>query len=273
MSLESTTVQVIEHEATFRLIIFIAVFMIMATLEIISPRRKLSKPKASRWLNNIGITLVNSLVVRLLFPAAAVGMAIYVEELQWGLFYLVDIPAIVEIVLAVMLLDLGIYAQHVLVHHVPLLWKFHRMHHADPDIDVTTGARFHPLEIIFSMVLKFLFIALLGAPVLAVFIFEAILNGAAMFNHSNVKIPQKLDRILRWLIVTPDMHRVHHSVYKRETNSNFGFNFPWWDRIFATYIDQPERGHLDMTIGLEYISDDRDRVNILGMLKIPFKQF
>lgn len=273
MSLDSATSQVIENEAAFRLAIFFGVFLVMATWEIVAPRRKLTRSKSHRWFNNIAITVLNSLVVRLLFPAAAVGMALYVEEQQWGLFSLIDFPHIVEVGLAVLLLDLGIYAQHVMVHYVPLFWRFHRMHHADPDIDLTTGARFHPVEIVFSMGLKFIFIALLGAPVLAVFIFEAVLNGAAMFNHSNVKIPVKLDRILRWVIVTPDMHRVHHSVIRRETNSNFGFNFPWWDRIFATYTDQPERGHIGMSIGLDDIRNEKDCINILGLLNIPFKRF
>jgi sterol desaturase/sphingolipid hydroxylase (fatty acid hydroxylase superfamily) len=176
------------------------------------------------------------------------------------------------IIVGVLVLDLAIYGQHVMVRFVPLFWRFHRMHHADLDLDVTSGARFHPVEIVFSMLVRFVVIAILGPPIVAVFLFEAILNGAAMFNLSNVKIPVALDRVLRWFIVTPDMHRVHHSVVMKETNSNFGFNFPWWDRLFRTYRYEPEQGQPGMTIGLTEFRDIKICDWLPGMLKIPFNK-
>lgn len=270
-AINELTQQITEHEASLRLAVFLTIFALMAVWEIIAPRRQLTQSKPVRWMNNIGIMMLNSILVRLLFPAAAVGMAVYVEHRQWGLFYWLDWPAAVEIPVSLLLLDLAIYGQHVMLHYVPLFWKFHRMHHADLDLDVTSGARFHPVEILFSMVLKFFFIVLLGAPVLAVFLFETILNATSMFNHSNVNIPVNLDRLLRLAVVTPDMHRVHHSALKHETNSNFGFNFPWWDHVFRTYRKVPEHGHLGMTIGLDNIRDMKACSWLPGMLKIPFQ--
>ncbi|WP_455207908.1 sterol desaturase family protein [Kaarinaea lacus] len=264
------TEYVMQHEAPIRLTIFLGVFTVMALWEIVAPRRQLTQPKAVRWLNNISVNVLNIVIVRLLFPAAAVGFAIFVQDRQWGVLNLVELPLLLEIVIGVLLLDLAIYGQHVMVHYVPLFWRFHRMHHADLDLDVTSGARFHPVEIVFSMLVKFFIIVIVGPPVVAVFLFEAILNGAAMFNHSNVRIPVALDRILRWFIVTPDMHRVHHSVLMKETNSNFGFNFPWWDRLFRTYRYAPEQGQLGMTIGLSEFRDIKTCDWLPGMLKIPF---
>ncbi|MDX1698011.1 MAG: sterol desaturase family protein, partial [Thiohalobacterales bacterium] len=207
---------------------------------------------------------------RLLFPAAAVGVALYAQSRGWGLLNLLDMPAWLAIVIAVVLLDLAIYVQHFTFHAVPLLWRLHRVHHADLDFDVTTGARFHPIEIILSMLIKFGVIILLGAPVLAVVIFEVLLNATSMFNHGNVRIPRALDRLIRLFIVTPDMHRVHHSHRDYETNSNFGFNLSCWDRLFGTYRDQPVDGHTGMVIGIDTWRDPAHCVRLPGLLLLPF---
>ena len=261
---------IIQNEATIRLGMFLAVFVIMASLEFIFPRRKLVVSKAKRWASNLGIIALNTIIIRLLFPTAALGVALIVEDRQWGLFNLLEIPYWAGVILSVAMLDLVIYGQHVLMHKLPILWRLHRVHHVDLDFDVTTGGRFHPIEIIFSMLIKFAAIIVLGAPALAVVVFEVLLNGTAMFNHSNVRLPLALDRTLRLFVVTPDMHRVHHSVLRRETDSNYGFNLPWWDRLFGTYRDQPESGHSAMQIGLKDIHDQNLCINLVGMLKLPF---
>jgi len=262
---------VLTNELFIRLSAFLGIFAGMALWEILAPRRRLLVAKAGRWINNIGLVALNSLVLRLLFPAAAVGMAAFATEHGWGLFNVLVLPGWLSVVLSVVLLDLVIYLQHVMVHAVPALWRLHRVHHADPDIDLTTGARFHPLEIILSMLIKFATIAALGPPVLAVVIFEVVLNGMAMFNHANVRLPLELDRVLRWLLVTPDMHRVHHSVEADETNSNFGFNLSLWDRLMGTYRDQPRKGHLGMQIGVSSLQDASVTTRLPGMLMIPFR--
>ena len=262
---------ILSHELAIRLSAFFGIFAVMATWEILSPRRKLLISKLQRWLNNLGLVAINTLLIRLIFPAAAVGMASYVTDHGWGLFNTVQLPIWLIVVFSVVLLDMVIYLQHVMVHAVPALWRLHRVHHADPDYDVTTGARFHPLEIILSMLIKFATIAALGPPVIAVIIFEVALNGMSMFNHGNVGLPGWLDRRLRWLLVTPDMHRVHHSVEVDETNSNFGFNLSIWDRLMGTYRDQPRKGHTEMTIGLESIKNPQRTTRLPGMLMIPFQ--
>jgi len=211
-----------------------------------------------RWSNNLGIVALNTVLTRLAFPIAAVGTAALARDREWGLFNNFDAPDMAAVALSVIALDLAIYLQHVLFHAVPGLWRLHRMHHADLDFDVTTGARFHPIEILLSMGLKLAVVSALGAPPVAVIIFEVLLNGTAMFNHGNIHIPNSLDRILRLFVVTPDMHRVHHSVVPREANANFGFNLPWWDRLFGTYRDQPEGGHTGMTIGIAQFRDGRE---------------
>lgn len=258
------------NEVYIRLGFFVGVFMIIGIWELISPRRVLSVPKVLRWANNLGIVALNTVIVRLLFPTAAVGMALFVAQQGWGLFHYYHTPDIVAIILSVIALDFIIYLQHVMVHAVPGLWRLHRVHHADLDYDVTTGARFHPIEIVISMLIKFAGIIVLGAPVVAVIIFEVLLNATAMFNHGNLRLPFKLDRVLRWLVVTPDMHRVHHSVEDDEANSNFGFNLPWWDRLFGTYRDQPRDGHEGMTIGIHYYRDPKQVDRLPGMLSLPF---
>lgn len=260
----------LDHETSIRLGFFFSVFLIMAGLEMVRPRRELRVSKLRRWGSNIGITLLNTVVVRLLFPTAAIGVALLAEKNGYGLFNILQVRGPLAITVCVVALDLVIYCQHVIMHKVPLLWRLHRMHHVDLDFDVTTGARFHPVEIVLSMLIKFLAILLLGAPAAAVLIFEVILNVAAMFNHSNVRLNPDLDRVLRLVLVTPDMHRVHHSVVRRETDSNFGFNLPWWDRLFSTYRAQPEAGHTGMQIGLDDIRSEKLCVNLLGMLKLPF---
>jgi sterol desaturase/sphingolipid hydroxylase (fatty acid hydroxylase superfamily) len=221
------------------------------------PRRILSLPRGRRWPANLGIIVVDSVVVRLVFPVLAVGMAGLAANQGWGLFNQPHAPFWLAFIASLLLLDLAIYAQHVVFHRVPWLWRLHRMHHTDLDFDVTTALRFHPLEIVLSMLIKLAAVVALGAPAVAVMLFEVILNATAMFNHGNVRLPLWLDRRLRWVLVTPDMHRVHHSVRVEETDSNFGFNLPWWDRLFGTYRDQPRAGHTGMTIGLEYFRDRR----------------
>ena len=261
---------IVDNELMIRLSFFLAVFVIIALWELASPRRTLSVSKAQRWTSNLGLVALNTIVLRLLFPMAAVGVAIIAQEGRWGLFNNVDLPFVVEIVLAVIIMDFVIWLQHVMVHAIPVLWRLHRVHHADLDYDLTTGARFHTLEIILSMLIKFATIILLGPAILAVVIFEVLLNSMAMFNHGNIYIPEKIDRVLRWFVVTPDMHRVHHSVHAPLANSNFGFNLPWWDRLFGTYAAQPPEGHIDMEIGLEGFRDPRQVDRLDGMLLLPF---
>jgi sterol desaturase/sphingolipid hydroxylase (fatty acid hydroxylase superfamily) len=241
---------VLEQEVAYRLGFFAAIFTVMLVWELLAPRRVLSVSKLQRWANNLGLLLLNSVVLRFLFPAAAVGIAYSVNDMGWGLFNWLALPFWVEVVVAVLLLDLAIYLQHLMMHRVPLLWRLHRVHHADLDIDLTTGSRFHTIEIVVSMLIKWGVIALLGPALLAVLVFEILLNG---------------------LLVTPDMHRVHHSILRDETNSNFGFNLSLWDRAFGTYIDQPQRGHDAMTIGIPEFRDPRQVDRLPGMLALPFR--
>jgi len=259
------------NEPVIRFAILLGIFAAMAAWEIFAPRRDQKLARRARWPGNIGIVVLDSVLVRLVFPTTAVGFALFAEARGWGLFHTVELPAWVSVPLATAALDLAIYLQHVLFHAVPALWRLHRMHHADLEIDVTTGARFHPIEILLSMGLKLGVVAALGAPPLAVLIFEVLLNATAMFNHSNVCMPARLDRVLRWIVVTPDMHRVHHSVLVRETNSNFGFNLPWWDRLFGTYRNQPAAGHEKMTIGIEQFRDPAEQ-RLDRMLTQPFRE-
>jgi sterol desaturase/sphingolipid hydroxylase (fatty acid hydroxylase superfamily) len=258
------------HEPVIRLGAFAAIFMAMALWELAAPRRRQVIRRLRRWPGNLGIVVLNTLLVRLAFPTAAVGVALLAESRGWGLLPALNAPPWFAVAAAVILLDLAIYLQHVLFHAVPALWRLHRMHHADLEFDVTTGARFHPIEILLSMGIKLGVVAALGAPAAAVLIFEVLLNATSMFNHGNVRLPARLDRALRWLVVTPDMHRVHHSVVPRETNSNFGFNLPWWDRLFGTYRAQPQAGHEGMTIGIEQFRDPRE-LRLDRMLLQPFR--
>jgi len=259
------------HEPALRLAAFAAVLAAMALWEILAPRRARALPRRRRWPANLGIVVLNTLMVRALFPAAAVGMAFSAQSHGWGLLNQYAVPAWAAAAAGIVLLDLAIYLQHVMFHAVPALWRLHRMHHADLDIDVTTGARFHPVEIALSMLVKFAVIAALGVPPVAVVVFELLLNATSMFNHANVRIPAPLEPALRWLLVTPDMHRVHHSVERAETNSNFGFNLSLWDRLFGTYCAQPRAGHEAMTIGIADFRDAAECSTLAGMLAIPFR--
>jgi len=259
------------HEWMIRTGAFVAVFAVVALWEVLSPQRARLLPRALRWRSNLGIVLINTLLVRLFFPLAAVGMAVFSAEHGWGVLNHFDVPFWLAVPLAVVAMDFVIWLQHVMVHAVPALWRLHRVHHADLDYDLTTGTRFHPLEIVLSMGIKFATIALLGAPVLAVVIFEVLLSACATFNHGNIRLPAALDRVLRWFIVTPDMHRVHHSVEDDESNSNFGFNLTWWDRLFGTYREQPRAGQAGMTIGIHGHTDPNEVARLPGMLLLPFK--
>jgi sterol desaturase/sphingolipid hydroxylase (fatty acid hydroxylase superfamily) len=257
-------------EPLIRLVAFAGIFAAMALWEVLAPRRDQKLGRGTRWPSNIGIVVLDTVLVRLVFPTTAVGLALVAEGRGWGLFRALDLPAWASVPLAVVALDFAIYLQHVLFHAVPALWRLHRMHHADLEIDVTTGARFHPIEILLSMGIKLGIVAVLGTPAVAVLAFEMLLNATSMFNHSNVRIPIWLDRVLRWIVVTPDMHRVHHSIVACETNSNFGFNLPWWDRLFGTYRDQPAAGHETMTIGIEQFRDPAEQ-RLDRMLTQPFR--
>jgi sterol desaturase/sphingolipid hydroxylase (fatty acid hydroxylase superfamily) len=237
--------------------------------EIVFPRRALSESKITRWFNNLSIVFLGTLSVRLLFPLLPVGLALYCTHHEWGILNSIGLPLWIKMVIGVIVLDFIIYLQHVMFHMVPFLWRLHIMHHADMDIDFTTGFRFHPFEIILSMVIKLLTVALLGPPATAVLIFEILLNGTSMFNHGNIRIPFGIDKILRLFVVTPDMHRVHHSVIIRETNSNYGFNLPWWDRLLGTYRAQPVRGHEGMTIGVGWLREVK-RLTLPWLLAMPF---
>jgi sterol desaturase/sphingolipid hydroxylase (fatty acid hydroxylase superfamily) len=259
------------NEATIRLGFFLGIFALMATWEALAPRRARLLSRARRWPHNLGLVLINTLLLRLLFPAAAVGMAAFASDRGWGIFNTFEVPLWLAVVASVIAMDFAIWAQHVLFHAVPALWRLHRVHHADLDYDLTTGARFHPIEILLSMLIKLAVVAVLGPPVAAVILFEVILNGMAMFNHSNVRIATGLDRILRLIVVTPDMHRVHHSVEDDESNSNFGFNLSLWDRVLGTYRVQPRAGHEAMTIGIRGRRDPREVDRITGMLLLPFR--
>ncbi len=245
-------------EWLIRLGSFVAVFALMALWEALAPRRRTTIGRAIRWPNNLGIVALNTIVVRLLAPILPVALAFLGQERGWGLLNQLTLPGWAAFVLAIIALDLAIYLQHVLFHAVPTLWRLHRMHHADLEFDVTTGLRFHPVEIALSMIIKLAVVAALGAPAGAVVAFEVLLNATSMFNHGNVRVPASLDRLLRWIVVTPDMHRVHHSIVPNETNSNFGFNLPWWDRLLGTYRAAPAAGHEAMTIGLDAFRDIAD---------------
>ncbi len=263
----------LHNETIIRFGVFFAVLVSMLVLESLLPRKTRTQPRLKHIGTNLGIVVIYTALLRLVFLiipiGAAVGIAGYASSKGWGVFAFTDWPLWLEVLLAIILLDMAVYWQHVLSHKIPLFWAFHKMHHADRDIDATTGIRFHPIEILASMFYKMLVVLLLGAPVLAVILFEIILNGAALFNHANIKLPKWLDKILRIVIVTPDMHRVHHSVHRQETDSNYGFNLSIWDRVFGSYIDQPKDGHDKMLIGLNEYQTNRPS-DLIWCLKLPF---
>lgn len=258
------------HEAAVRLGAYLGVTAAVAAWESLMPRRMRVLPRLKRWPGNLGIAAINTLAARFLLPVAAAGVAGLAGARGWGLFNLVPLPDWAAVILSVVLLDLTIYAQHVLFHAAAPLWRLHRMHHTDLDVDVTTGARFHTIEILLSALVKIGAVIMLGAPVLAVILFEVILNAVSMFNHGNIRIAAGVDRVLRWVVVTPDMHRVHHSILPQETNSNYGFNLPWWDRLFGTYRAQPAADHDRMTLGLPVFRDRREH-RLDYMLTQPFR--
>lgn len=253
-----------------RLAAFAGVLAVMAIWELVAPRRHQALARRSRWPGNLGVVVLDTLIVRLLFPAGAVGLAVLGEARGWGLFNAVELPGWSEVLISVIALDLVLYGQHVLFHAAAPLWRLHRMHHADLEFDVTTGVRFHPVEIVLSMLIKLAAIVALGPPAVAVLAFEILLNASSMFSHGNIRIPRGLDRIVRLFVVTPDMHRVHHSIVVRETNSNFGFNLSLWDRLFGTYRAEPEAGQEGMTLGLKNFRDARE-LRLDNMLLQPLR--
>jgi len=257
-------------EIILRLSAFAGVFVLLALWEVLAPRRKLGVGRAPRWPSNLGILVADVLIVRLVAPTAVVGAALIAAGGGWGLFHALGLRLSVAVLLGILILDLVIYLQHVLFHRVPVLWRLHRMHHADLDIDVTTGVRFHPFEILLSVAVKVVVVIAFGLPPVAVLIFEVLLNVTSMFNHANIAMPEWLDAIVRLIVVTPDMHRVHHSIVRGETNSNFGFNLPWWDRLFGTYRAAPQAGHDGMTVGLPVFRDARE-LRFDRLLTQPFR--
>lgn len=246
------------NESLVRVTLFLGILVALAAGEAAAPRRQRELSRLLRWSNNLGLLVIDRLLLHLTFPVFAVGLALLAEERGWGLLHLFELPFGLALPVSLLALDLAIYLQHVLFHAVPALWRLHRVHHADLEFDVSTGLRFHPVEILLSMGIKLAVVAALGPPAVAVLIFEVLLNATSMFNHSNLRLPLGLDRVLRWIVVTPDMHRVHHSIHAHETNSNFGFNLPWWDRLLGTYRGQPRDGHEGMTIGIDRFRTPRD---------------
>lgn len=262
-----------ENEAVIRLAVFLGLFSVFALAETLAPRRARSQPRAHRWLTNWAITVLNTITLRVLavgLPLLAVGAALDAAQNGWGLFNRLGWPGWVEFAAAVLIFDLAIWAQHLITHKVPVLWRLHRVHHADRDMDVTTAIRFHPVEIALSMLLKIGLVYLLGPSALAIIVFEILLNGTALFNHANIRLPLALDRAVRLVLVTPDMHRVHHSVLRHEHDSNYGFALSVWDRLFGTYRAQPQEGHDDMTVGLHWQDDQPSRLG--WSLWLPFRR-
>jgi sterol desaturase/sphingolipid hydroxylase (fatty acid hydroxylase superfamily) len=257
-------------EIVIRLGCFALVFAAMAAWELFAPKRPLAIGRLWRWPNNFGVLIVDALLVRLLIPTALVGVALAAAGNGFGLFNWLQLRLSVGALLGVLVLDFAIWAQHLAFHNIPLLWRLHRMHHADLDIDVTTGVRFHPFEILISLAVKMAVVLVFGIPPVGVLVFEVLLNATSMFNHSNVRMPIWLDRVLRLVLVTPDMHRVHHSILRAETDSNFGFNLPWWDRLFGTYRGGPQAGHQGMTIGIPQFRDAKE-LRLDRMLTQPFR--
>jgi len=261
---------IIDNEVSIRLFCFFGIFVIMAILESIFTKRELLLSKNKRWINNISLVFLNTIIIRILFPTATIGVSMYAHNNGIGLFNIIDLTITSTIIVSIILMDLIIYWQHRFFHTINFFWKFHQVHHSDMDYDVTTGFRFHPIEIIFSMIIKFIFIFILGVPVIAIICFEVLLSIFAIFNHSNIHIPKKIDFFLRLFVVTPDMHRIHHSIDYQELNSNYGFNISFWDRIFKSYRDTPKENYTKMTIGLSTLQDEKKTVSLLNILKIPF---
>jgi sterol desaturase/sphingolipid hydroxylase (fatty acid hydroxylase superfamily) len=256
---------------TIRIVCFLGSFIVIAIVESVAPRRPLIVKKSLRWFGNLSVQLVNGILPLLLFPILPVGMATLCAQKGWGLLNIAPLPATAAILSSLLVLDLIIYAQHVLFHRIHFFWRIHRMHHTDMDLDLTSALRFHPLEIVISLLIKIAAVAALGPPAVAVFIFEILLNGMAMFNHGNFRIPARMDNRLRKIVVTPDMHLVHHSIHRQESNHNYGFNLSWWDRLFGTYQAEPAAGRERMIIGLTGFLDDR-YARFWKMILNPFEK-
>lgn len=261
--------KLVSHESAIRIIMFGLVLATMIALEHLFPKKRRSLPRSKRWATNIGLVVIDTIAVRIVVPISAVSMAAITTQHSWGLFNILALPTFLELMLAVVLLDMFVYWQHVASHHFPILWRLHKVHHADRDIDASTGVRFHPLEIVLSMIYKVIVVLLMGPAVAAVVIFEILLNASSLFNHANVRLPTWLDKVVRLLIVTPDMHRIHHSTVVKETNSNYGFNLSYWDHLFGSYIESPSAGHDDMTIGLESYQNHKP-AKLFWTLTVPF---
>ena len=262
-----------ENEAIIRLSVFLGLFTLFAVIEAVVPRRPRTQPRSRRWFTNWGIVILDTITLRLLalaLPLLAVGAALDAQANGWGLMHSLDVPLWLAVVATVLIFDFAIWAQHLITHKVPILWRLHRVHHADRDMDVTTAIRFHPVEIALSMLLKIGLVYLLGPPAIGIVLFEIIRNGTAMFNHANIRLPLWLDAMVRQVLVTPDMHRVHHSVHRYEHDSNYGFALSVWDRMFGTYIPQPDAGHDDMTVGLEWQDDQPSKLG--WSLGLPFRR-
>ena len=257
-------------EGSLRLAVFSGTFLVMAMAEWLLPRREKAAPTGTRWITNWSIVVLDSLIVRLVMPILPVGLAFYAADQGWGLLNWLSVPGWLAVLVAFVVLDFAIWLQHLLSHVIPVFWRLHQVHHADRDIDVSTALRFHPIEILLSLLYKFAWVVILGAPAAAVFLFEVVLNAAALFNHANMRLPLAVDRILRLVLVTPDMHRVHHSVIPSETNSNYGFNLSIWDRAFGTYVAQPAAGHDEMTIGLNAYQSEKP-TKLTWSLLLPFR--
>ncbi|MES2666672.1 MAG: sterol desaturase family protein [Pseudomonadota bacterium] len=247
------------NEAPIRLTVFLTVLAGMMVWELAAPHRRQDLPRLLRWSNTFALVALDAALIRVLFPVAAVGMAVWAQERGLGLFALVDWPVWAEALLAILILDLAIWTQHLVFHAVPWLWRLHRMHHADPCVDAVTGLRFHPAEIVLSMLIKLVVIALLGPPAVAVLLFEVVLNASSLFNHANIRLPARVERLTRLVLVTPDMHRIHHSALRAETDSNYGFTVPWWDRIFGTYRAAPVAGQDGVVTGIGAFASPRDQ--------------
>ena len=262
--------EVSDYYDAARIGVFMGVLAILAIAELVIPKQRSEIPRLIRWTNNFGVVVVDALLIRIVFPVAAVGLALSAQEEGWGILNILAIPFWIAFLASLLVLDFAIYLQHVVFHAVPALWRFHRMHHADLEFDVSTGLRFHPGEILLSFAFKLALVLAIGPPAAAVLVFEIVLNATSMFNHSNIRISPRVDRILRWMLVTPDMHRIHHSVDPTENNTNFGFNLPWWDRLLGTYLANPKAGYDAMTIGLDEFRSRRD-LWLDRMLAQPFR--
>jgi sterol desaturase/sphingolipid hydroxylase (fatty acid hydroxylase superfamily) len=262
----------VKNEATIRLGVFLGVMILMVILESVAPRRVRVASRWRRSLHNLLLVITGSLLIRLVPILSAVAAAQWAEQHRWGMLNWIDVPGWMEILLAVISLDLIIYGQHVTTHRLPMLWRFHRVHHADLDLDATSGVRFHPVEMLLSMAIKVVAVTVLGARFEAIVIFEIVLNATSLFNHANVLLPGWLDRVMRWIIVTPDMHRIHHSIQKHEMNSNFGFNLPWWDHLFRTYRAQPVDPHEQLTLGLPEMRTEEQTIPLHALLAMPFQR-